>query len=144
MLFKVIMMIIWNSRWANKPCASDHARPLNAMRILPWALLLGLFSGCGDDSNPGGGQASTSGTAILTWVAPTVNEDDSPASLSGFNIYQGLSAAELTQIATVDATTLTYTASGLAANNTYYFAVKAVGTNGLESAYSDIASKTIP
>lgn len=51
--------------------------------------------------------------------------------------------AELQRTATVGAATLTYTASNLAAN-TYYFAITAAGTNGLESAYSDIASKTIP
>lgn len=115
-----------------------------AVRVLLLVLSVGIFSGCGDDnSGPSDGQASTSGNAILTWVAPTTNEDGTSASLSGFNIYHGASVAELTRIATVDATTLTYTVNNLGAGD-HYFTVTAVGTNNLESAYAGIASKTIP
>lgn len=88
-------------------------------------------------------RASVAGNAILSWAAPTTNEDGSSVSLSGFNIYQGTSGSNLQPIATVSAATLTYTASNLPVG-TYYFAVTAVGANGMESVYSSVASKTIP
>ena len=114
-------------------------------RVFLLALIMGVFSGCGDEA-PGpsdSNQAPSPSSAILAWVAPTANEDDTPASLSGFNIYQGLSVAELKKIATVDVTTHTYAVNNLT-DGTYYFTVTAVGANSLESAYADIANKTIP
>lgn len=86
---------------------------------------------------------AATGSAILSWTAPTTNEDGSALTLSGFNIYQGASSGNLQALATVDAVTLAYTVNNLA-SGMYYFAVTAVDVNGVESAYSNIESKTIP
>lgn len=87
--------------------------------------------------------AAATGSAILSWTAPTMNEDGSALTLSGFNIYQGASSGNLQALATVDAVTLAYTVNNLT-SGIYYFAVTAVDVNGVESAYSNIESKTIP
>lgn len=84
-------------------------------------------------------QAQT-GTADLSWVPPTTNEDGSPATITAFNIYAGTSATSLLKIAIVDASQTTFTVNGLPVG-THYFAVTAVG--GGESQFSNVESKTI-
>lgn len=85
-------------------------------------------------------QAQT-GTADLSWVPPTTNEDGSPATITAFNIYAGTSAGSLLKIATVGASQTTFTVNGLPAG-THYFAVTAVSDTGAESLFSNIESKT--
>jgi hypothetical protein len=82
------------------------------------------------------------GTADLSWVAPTTNEDGSSLTLASFNIYSGTSPSNLQKIASVGAGQTTFTVTGLAAG-TYYFAVTAVSDTGAESAFSNIGSKQI-
>jgi hypothetical protein len=83
---------------------------------------------------------AANGTADLSWIAPQTNEDGSPVNLTGFNIYQGSSVTSLSKIATVGASTTTFTATNLPAG-TQYFAVTAVG--GGESQFSNVENKTI-
>lgn len=87
--------------------------------------------------------APATGRADLSWTAPTTNEDGSPTSLSGFNIYQGSSNTNLRRITTVGPSTLNHSVNNLT-SGTHYFSVTAVGTNGTESTYSNIGSKVIP
>ncbi len=84
-------------------------------------------------------QAQT-GTADLSWTAPTTNEDDSPVALTAFNIYAGTSPTSLLKIATVPATQTNFTVNGLQPGTTH-FAVTAVSDTA-ESAFSNIESKT--
>jgi hypothetical protein len=88
--------------------------------------------------------ASTTGSATLTWVAPTENTDGTAVTdLAGYRIYYGTSATDLTQEIDLAGTTSTsYVVSGLAPG-TYYFAVTAYSTAGMESAESNQASKSI-
>lgn len=85
------------------------------------------------------------GTAKLSWVAPTQNTDGSAlGNLAGFRITYGTSAAALGH--SIDITSpgaVSYTVTGLA-SGTWYFAVKAYTNTGVESDLSNIASKTIP
>jgi fibronectin type 3 domain-containing protein len=85
---------------------------------------------------------AANGTADLSWIAPTTNEDGSPLALASFNVYRGTSPSNLQKVASVGASQNTFTATGLAAG-TYYFAVTAVSDIGAESAFSNIESKTI-
>jgi hypothetical protein len=88
-------------------------------------------------------QGSTSnGTADLSWIAPTTNEDGSPLALASFNIYQGTSPSSLQKIDSVAAAQLTYTVNGLA-TGTHYFAVTAVSDTGAESTFSNVENKDI-
>jgi len=86
----------------------------------------------------------TTGTADLSWIAPTTNTDNSPLTdLAGFRIYHGLTASSLQFIGTAGASELTYRVSNLA-SGVHYFAVTAVNLAGTESAQSGLTTKTIP
>lgn len=90
--------------------------------------------------------APASGTASLSWQAPTQYTDGSslPGSqLDAYRIYQGTSAGSLNRVAEVDSGTMSFTVQSLAAG-THYFAVTAVTSSGTESALSAVGSKTIP
>ncbi len=85
-----------------------------------------------------------SGTATLTWVAPTTNTDGTPVTpLTGFTIYYGTAQGSLTQSVPVSgAATTTYEITGLA-SGTWYFAASANAADGTQSTQSNIGSKTI-
>lgn len=89
-------------------------------------------------------ETATTGTADLSWIAPTTNTDDSPLTdLASFRIYHGLTAGSLQHVGTVGASELTYRVSNLA-SGIHYFAVTAVNLAGAESTQSVLATKTIP
>jgi hypothetical protein len=85
-----------------------------------------------------------SGTANLSWVAPTKNTDGSAlTNLAGYRVYHGTSASALNDVFLVPgATSLTYTVGQLP-KGTHYFAVAAYTTAGAESALSAVGNKTI-
>lgn len=85
------------------------------------------------------------GTATLSWVAPTQNSDGSSLTdLAGYNIYYGTDSSALTQtIQVTNAAALSYVISGLATGTTWYFAVSSYTTSGQESTRSGVSSKTI-
>ena len=84
----------------------------------------------------------TTGSATLTWVAPTENTDKTPLTdLAGYYIHYGTNAAALTQSINVpSATTTTYEITGLTPG-TYYFEVIAYTSLGIQSAPSNVGSK---
>ena len=85
-----------------------------------------------------------SGSATLSWVAPTTNTDGTPLTdLAGFMINYGTSANAMTQSVNVSSATATgYTVGSLNAG-TWYFTVVVYTTAGAQSAPSNVASKTI-
>lgn len=87
---------------------------------------------------------TTTGSASLSWQAPTENTDGtSIANLAGYRILYGTSASALNQTIEIANPSLTnYVISSLPAG-TYYFAVKAYTSSGAESSQSNVASKTI-
>ena len=91
--------------------------------------------------------APATGSASLSWVAPTTKTDGSPLSLSeiaGFRIYHGTTSDNLTRLRDLsDGSATSYTVTGLE-SATHYFAVTDYDYNGNESGYSSIASKMIP
>jgi len=86
----------------------------------------------------------TSGTATLSWLAPTTDTDGAPLTdLAGYRIYYGTSAGALSDTIPLTSVGLqTYVIPNLSPG-TWYFAVKAVASTGVESALSVIVSKTI-
>jgi hypothetical protein len=75
------------------------------------------------------------GSADLTWTAPTRNEDGSAlTNLAGYKIRYGTSASALTQSLDVPNPTITNArVAGLAAG-TWYFTVASYTNTGVESA----------
>jgi len=80
----------------------------------------------------------------VTWSAPTANTNGSALTdLAGYTIYYGTSPTALThsvQVSNAGATD--YVVQGLA-SGTWYFAVTANTSAGLQSSYSAIVSRTI-
>jgi hypothetical protein len=86
----------------------------------------------------------SNGRATLSWTAPTENTDGSTlANLSGYRIRYGTNAASLTQSIMINNVSVTtYVVEDLAPA-TWYFAITAVNSAGIESEYSNVANKQI-
>lgn len=90
------------------------------------------------------GQKVADDAARVSWVPPTARTDETPLppeEIDGYRVYWGETEATVTENS-VGTTETTYTVTGLAPG-TWYFAVRAIDTNGLVSDLSTIATKTI-
>src|SRR5512134_285082 len=125
----------------------DRRSTANQVRRSPatrWSLLMSLSaigacegggSTSGDDA--GGGPVEPSGppvtgTARVTWFAPTINEDGSPLDdLAGFRVYYATSPASLpeTSIEIRNPSAITWTVADLEPG-TWFFAVTAFDESG--------------
>jgi hypothetical protein len=80
-------------------------------------------------------------TATLSWTAPGASTDGSTQTdLSGYNVYYGTSSGTYGVPINVGNVT-SYTLNGLG-TGTYYFAVTAYNTSGIESGFSNEVSKS--
>ncbi len=130
-----------------------HAFSLAAVLIAVSAL-----AGCGSgnvsstDVQPSAGTQPTStqpssaqsatGSASLTWAAPTTNTDGTPLTdLAGFKVYYGTTPGVYQSIDVGAATS--YEITGLDVGQTYYFTVTAYDTAGVESNFASTVSKLI-
>jgi hypothetical protein len=86
------------------------------------------------------------GSATLTWTAPTQNENGTPLNdLTSYRIHWGTSSRNYPNSVTVNNPGLTtYVVTNLLSGTTYYFATTAGNSQGVYSAYSNEATKTIP
>jgi Fibronectin type III domain len=84
------------------------------------------------------------GSAILTWQPPALNTDGSSITdLAAFKIYWGTTQGTYSQSTKISsATARTHTVTGLA-KGTWYFVVTALNSQGTESPYSNVWSKTV-
>ena len=125
--------------------------------LLAWTWVLPVFvsllSGCDDPTDPGGsafsaqsvkGPASISHSATLSWEAPSTNTNGTALTdLAGYRVYYGSSATDLSHRVQIKGVGIqTYVVDDLQAG-TWYFAVMAVTSSGVESSLSDMVSKTI-
>jgi fibronectin type 3 domain-containing protein len=82
----------------------------------------------------------------VSWTAPLARVDGTAAAMTeinSYNIYYGTAPTALTQVVHVpDAYTFTYTVGSLAVS-TYYFAVTAIDSKGVESAFSNIVTRIV-
>ena len=89
-------------------------------------------------------QGAATGSATLSWVAPTLNEDGSELTdLVGFRIYWGTTPGNYTNSVAVDGAGTTSTVISGLVPGTYEFVATAVNSSGVESAFSGTATKTI-
>jgi hypothetical protein len=93
---------------------------------------------------PGPPSAGT-GSATLSWTAPTQNTDGSNLTdLAGFRVYSGSNPrALILQYLVTDPLATQFKVDGLL-SGTWYFAISAYSMQGVESSLSNIASKVIP
>jgi hypothetical protein len=91
-----------------------------------------------------GDAGATTGTATLSWTAPTHDTNGSPiTNLAGYNLYYGKTSTTMTSVIAVnDPASASYVIRNLAAG-TWYFAVVAYNTQAVESTFSNVVSKTI-
>jgi hypothetical protein len=85
------------------------------------------------------------GSITLSWTAPTQNEDGSALTdLAGYKLYWGTTSGTYTNTAVIDNPSITtYTVDGLAPG-TYEFVATSLNAAGVESRYSNPATKTVP
>jgi len=88
---------------------------------------------------------TATGTATLSWDAPTTNEDGTTLdNLAGFRVYYGTAPGDYTQSTTIGNPGITtYVVENLTPN-TWYFATTAYNTRGIESDFSNEVSKVLP
>lgn len=88
--------------------------------------------------------ASATGSAVLTWTAPTLNSDGTPLTdLTGYKVYYGTNPTSLTTSVSIANGTTSATIPNLATGVTYYFAIASLSASGGEGNRSNVASKTI-
>jgi hypothetical protein len=108
--------------------------------------------GC-NSSDPSSSASTTSnpqdlpvgnGVATLSWEAPTTTTTGAALTdLSGYHIYYGIDQNNLSESVTLNSIGIeTYVIENLG-GGTWYFAIKAVTSAGVESPLSDVVSKTI-
>ena len=101
-------------------------------------------SGSGSSGSGGGSTPAATGSATVSWSAPTTNTNGSALTdLAGYHIYYGTSASSLTQVVDVSSASATSYAVPNLASGTWYFEVTSITSAGVESAPSSVVSKTI-
>ena len=141
------------ARQTSVPCSIhslSQRQRVNTTRFRAFALaayLLSVFAlfGCGggiSTNEQTGNVTPGTGTATLSWAAPTTNVDGTPLTdLAGYKVHFGTSPGVYTSIVVGDVTS--YQIDGLTKGKTYYFTVTAYDTKGSESDYAPVASKLI-
>jgi hypothetical protein len=80
----------------------------------------------------------------LSWTAPTQYTDGSPLTdLAGYKIYYGTEPGNYSVTIQLDNPGLTTYVVEYLTPNTYYFAVTAINSTGIESQYSGEASMQV-
>ncbi|HUN73061.1 MAG TPA: fibronectin type III domain-containing protein [Steroidobacteraceae bacterium] len=110
--------------------------------------MAGLLSACGGGDS-GSSSSSTAAAAgpnavSLSWLPPTENTNGSALTdLTGYTIYYGTQSQNYTsQIQVTNPGLTTYVVDNLPPG-TYYFAVTATASNGLQSGYSPEVTATV-
>jgi hypothetical protein len=88
--------------------------------------------------------AVAGGSATLTWTPPTTNTNGTPlTNLAGYRVRWGTAAGNYPNAVTLNNPGLATYVVGNLAPGTYYFVVTALNSSGVESQFSNMASKTI-
>jgi hypothetical protein len=88
--------------------------------------------------------ATATGSATLSWTPPTQNTDGSPlTNLAGYRVYWGTSQGNYSGSVTVNNAGLSSYVVDQLTPATWYFAVTALNVAGVESGFSNVASKQV-
>ncbi len=86
----------------------------------------------------------SNGTATISWLPPTQNTDGTPLTdLAGYRIHYGTSPSALNLVVDINNPGLTSYMIQNLTPATWYFSLRAYSSDGVESAPSNTASKTI-
>jgi hypothetical protein len=138
----------------NRPAWASFSTTTGALTGTPTPADAGLYQGIVISVSDG--QATVSlplfaimvtqlgtGSATITWTAPTTNTDGSPLTdLNGYRVYYGLSVSALTNMVDVPVGILMHRFDNLN-SGVYYFAVTARNSSSVESDRSDVVWKVI-
>lgn len=84
------------------------------------------------------------GSATLSWSAPTTNTDGTPLSdLVAYRIYYGTTPNQWSNQVYIDNPSVTTYVVDNLTPNTYYFSATSINSMGVESEFSNMASKTV-
>ena len=131
-----------------RPPIGAHRAPLQ----LRWHRLAGclllLLPVCGYGQGVAGGGAVRGGGSMsvpaVHWVSLSWTASTSPG-VAGYNVYRSqTSGSGYTKINSALVPSLAYNDSSVTPGQTYYYVATAVSTGGVESAYSNEASATVP
>lgn len=139
---------------ANKPSWATFSTTTGKLSGTPDAASVGTYSNIVVSVSDG--KVSTSlpafniavnqlslGAVTLSWTPPTQNTDGtSLTNLAGYRVVYGTSASALNQTVQVNAGVSSVVVENLAPA-TYYFAVRAYTSSGLESSNSNVAAKIL-
>ena len=88
--------------------------------------------------------ATATGSATLSWEAPTLNADGTPlTNLAAYRLYFGTSADTLPNTLTIDNPGIATFVVEQLTPATWYFVVTAVNSAGTESGFSNIGMKSV-
>ena len=141
---------------SNKPAWTSFDVATGQLTGTPQANHVGYFQNIVISVSDGRASASLPAFAIrvdpaamasvtLSWHAPTANEDGTPLTdLAGYQVHYGQAAGQYSQSVSLPSPTLTSVTIEDLAPATWYFAVKAVNSDGVQSSFSNEAAKTLP
>jgi hypothetical protein len=120
---------------------------MKRIRLFSGVLVGALLAACHDNSTtvtqPAMPATSSARALTLSWDAPTQNADGSPlVGLQGYRIYYGATPQVPNVIDVNNPGLSTYVVENLTAG-TYYFALTAYNSAGVESSLSSLVSTTV-
>jgi hypothetical protein len=139
----------------NKPAWATFSTSTGRLSGTPSAANVGTYANVVISVSDGSSMASlaaftiqvvgtATGSATLMWTPPTQNTDGSPlTNLVGYKIYWGTSQSDLTNSVTLNNAGLSSYVVEQLTPATWYFAVTAINSTGIESTFSNGASKRV-
>jgi hypothetical protein len=119
---------------------------MHRAKVGSWTLIAGMIvmggmlAACGGGSSDGAGSNAVS----LSWLPPTENTNGTALTdLTGYTIYYGTQSQNYTNQIQVDNPGLTTYVVDNLSPGTYYFAVTATASDGIQSAYSPEVTATV-
>jgi len=140
----------------NKPAWATFTASTGHLYGTPSATDAGTYSGIIISVSDGAGgnaalpgfainvRTATTGSATVSWQPPTQNDDGSAlTNLAGYRILYGTSSGALNQSIQLTNPGLTSYVVDNLAQGTWFFAMKAYNSNGIESILTNVVSKTV-
>ena len=140
---------------SNAPAWASFDTATGSLQGAPGAGDVGVYSNIVITVDDGTAQASLAafsitvdaiavGTATVSWVPPTENEDGSALTdLAGFHVYWGKTSGSYSNNVTINNPGITSYMIENLSPGTYFFVATAFSSTGVESNFSNEASKTI-